>query len=716
MFRDTIGRFRLTKRASLAGGAAAGIAVVLAAAALLRSGPEESAADPVSTAYHLAASGEIHRAIDSLEAAFTARARADVRLALARLQVAAGRSQQALGTLDAPVDGGTETDGGYARELRLLKAEALLRLGRLDEVETLLGAGEGGAIDGAAALLVARAAFAAGDLDGADAAVMAALRREGPWRKDAWLLRARLALFQDQNALADAAAARAGEAGAEKGDIALLKVFAAIQQDDLTAGEEALAAWSVEDRDQGRGQDIDPRREYAAALVDIAAERPEEAARRLGKIAVFLESDPIAPVVMATAQAMSGNANLAESTLRAGVREFSNNPYITAVYAEFLLDAGRDGEAAAELARTAHMPASEASRADLSAAIAAGDADAMINAVGAGACREEVSWPSKRFPVGNQSAGSGRAAIAARLCSFAGAPATADASHSVPQDASGAAMLALAGRNAIAAGEDHAAGDLFVRSSALDPHSYEAVLGVARVAVRSGNPVTASAQVNAYAASRPQDLSAQVLLAGVAISSNNTAEAVKALEGIEALLPANSGVGAAYLRLLQETGDDRRLARFSERLRRMDPVSPLTVEALLAAGRVDHATAAARMRVLSMPESPEAAMLYQRVMGERGRGEAAKAFLASIGRDTSPDADENPAKTGGIPKKYALTKEMFEKAAYRYAVDPTNPEVLYQYGSALRQAGKKELSLRVMREAEFWAPLYGEPTESGSGS
>lgn len=212
------------------------------------------------------------------------------------------------------------------RTALLLRAEGLTRLNRYDEALRELDAFEASdPLGTAASLLRARALYRAdaGKADAAVAELHRAVASQPAVAAEAWMLRARIALDVGLLGDAQAAANRALESGAPGLRVAALHAEASMRAGDVDVAERLILKNLLRKSHAARAPA--PETERLLALVDLARGRPQDAARRLDRIASWLDQEPRGPLLRALAKFESGETAQGEQLLRRFVADHPND-------------------------------------------------------------------------------------------------------------------------------------------------------------------------------------------------------------------------------------------------------------------------------------------------------------------------------------------------------------------------------------------------------
>lgn len=657
--------------------------------------PGEIDRSPLGLARSLMEEGEYARAAATLRAAYRAHPGERLRIEAGRALLGAGEYHEALAVLR---DGLPED--ALAWETDYLRVEALLRLRRFGEASALAGnIGEEGR-SGAALLLLARAAYGAGRREEALAYVGDALREGGPSLGGAWLFRARLALDVNDLAAANAAVERARESGAPARELSADGIEALIRRGAFEDAAAAIAGLHA--RGGRRARRDDPLSEYLSAMLDAARGDYVSATRRLRASERWVGGIANGPLLLAMAH--DGAGDVAQADRRFAVMIDVEPANVAAVIAagERLISANRLEEAGAVADRSQAPVAAAYLR--LAAALAAADHDTALEAAKAfvdapfpPSPTETILGPHAATPRLSRDRYLGARALAGgvRVLFTGDARQAARTARQLDQPAAAPAMLTLIGELYLAAGDDTKAAAAFDRALSAAPGSSKALVGRVRAAVRAGDIAAAETLLRQRIAAEPERVDARSMLARVLVGEGRATEAIEVLTPAEDSIAASASGAAAFAAALEDAGEGARLAGFARRFSDLHPGDPAAAALFERAGLYEAAAVAARAALLAAPEQPERVAAYRSAMRQIGRGEAAEAFVAALasGADAANHAPAGPA--GGGDGLAALRRA--------YLAAPTDAAAISRFGTALAAAGPLAESVRVMREACFWA-------------
>lgn len=666
---------------------------------LLRPAPTATRADPVAVARELMAQGKYVRAADMLRAAFGANPSEETRTELAQALIASGDFEGALSTLRAAPDVSADPKQAY------LLAEALIRLRRFAAASEMLEATSKGAanekLDGAALLVAARAAHGLGRRGQARAYTSAALRAGGQTQGQAWLLRARLALDTNDLDTAKGAAARAREVGVPELLAKAVEIEALIRDGDFRGADEAIELLKRRAKKSYGDHQGGILAEYLAALLEASQGHFVDAARRLRPLEDWMDSEPSSALMLAMVLEGAGDVAQAERRLRAMHNDAPCDFRITLAYGGLLLRAGRL-ESAEQLAASAKAGA-EGNFLKLTAALARQDDDRAIELAKQLALSAPIAPPGETvfgkhsYPAKRDRAFYERPAalVAAARTLFDGARFKAlAAARSLTGENGGAAEFGLAGELYLASGADDLAAAMFERVLSIQPQSRAGLMGKIRTDLRAWNLDAAERTLGEAISSGESRLADQIMLARILLIRGRPSEAVELLAPNDFALLSQGDGPLIYGAALARAGEKERLVRFAEKMRRIRPAEPETATILGWAGLDDWAAMAARAAFVSAPTDKQRAEGYLLAMQKVGRGEQAIATLAEIALLGGPSDLEH-----ATPE----TEASLEMLRRRYLSRAETAVAARDYALALARGGEVEHSMRVMREAVFWA-------------
>lgn len=545
----------------------------------------------------------------------------------------------------AIVKEGLFADDQVARTL--FRAEALLRLNRFSEAAALADAPllEG---DPYAAFIRVRSNVGlGGGLDLSDLAL--ATRGPADLAREAWLLRARVALDDNDFAAADASLRRASEAGATAARLEPFRI-----ERDIRAGSLAKAAAGLDARARSLARAAARRGEVLldvegwrlAAMLALRAGDAREAARLADRAMLGAPGTPGAAFA-AFAKWSAGDVAQARAILAAHLRAVPDDWRARDLAAAVAFAWGDAHEGEEQLAALAHLRPRLAAFRRLMRAAAARDFDAAYAAatdlagdgplsgaassfVGAGA-----AFPAFPEPLEADAALAAvlaaadlrraRAAVS-RLTDLRRAPVDlVAAAATLARQGDLPAAAALAEEAGSAAPDFYAA--LALRASLLEGE------GRADEALRLHDQFLAAHPARADAA-----LGRALLLARTG-SASAAAAAFAALDPAVAFSTEESAL--AYARAATQAGDRARALMLADASKSLPPDR---LAAVRETAQDDAGAAAAwRQALIALPSADGLAERYRAAMARQGRLDDAEAFLRAVARRAAPD----PTLRGG---------------------------------------------------------------------
>lgn len=690
----------------------------------------------------LYSSGAYAKAARTLRANYQLAPTTENQIALMKALYASGRYAS---VLEAAASG-----EGTARAVNLLRLEALIKLHRYAEARSealeMLARNKA---DIEALFILARCDYALGDFASAGRQLQTVIRAQSPLSPEAWLLRARMALDDGDEALALSAAARAADAGAAKNRTNAVVIEAMIRAGRLDEAAKALATrkrlFAVEAR-------IDAQGLYLSALLDLAGDDSIRAARAFNVIEPWLQHEIRGPLVLAAANWLAGDEAQAATQLEQYLRNTPNDWVGLDLRATFA--AGGDNFAEQDAAIDA-LGAQRFWLGQLRAyqrRISAGDYDAAIEIIddGGGPFDKNLLQTSTQFLFGDWAGEQAAATFFIDAIAFRRDTEQArNASALSPPDDGGSGLVART-LEATALFHDNKleAANALLDGLLSEAPSFDRALTLRTLTdVRAGDVDEASQRLTDAMTGGDARSHVRLLLARLLVLRADDAVAVELLRPFEGALLEDADAALFYADLLRETGASSALTMFSDRARASKPEAPLTALLVEKSGRPEKAAAIFRAAFLAAPGDGARARAYGRIMEENGRAHEAAALigrvlkrqpenagllaelirlqeglgdtqarLASLEALQAIDAAHaerlrDPVRPVAMPEDGA---EALRRARQAYLGAPENGEAAFQYGILLSRGG--EDASGIFRIACFWGAraACGEETPSDS--
>lgn len=526
----------------------------------------------------------------------------------------------------------------------LFRAEANLRQGRYEEA---IAAARDEVENPYMAFARARAGYAlSSNADAVGADLARALRGPKELGAEAWIFRARLALDANDFASAEAAARRAGEAGATKARTGQLAIELALRQGDLQEASSLLKARAARSRAA-----VDPGDYRLSAMMKLRDGDPKAAVRFADLARQGTAVDDRLRLVAALAKWRAGDDAQAWSLVSAHLAAAPQNWVALDLGAAIARDMRRDDEAAALLTRLAaekpalaivrrlrsQPDALDAAFDDLLALNGARDAQGAAAAL-LGANVEVEGLDEARAPE--------ISLINLAAAIDAGDPrAVRRMAEALSGEDASPLALALAGVAFGAAGDQARADALLIKASAGAPGFLTPVKVRAAAMEREGDVAGAAALLRGFAAMNRNDEQAQLLLAAAEAASGDWERAVETYASIDpAAVFGDARAAAAYGKAAGKTGGDalsdmRRGARLHASSARILGLS------LAAADDDEGAAPALKIALIADPADTDVKVAFLGAMTRIGQSGEARSLLAEIGRRQSsppPDFSSNP--------------------------------------------------------------------------
>lgn len=582
------------------------------------------------------------------EAAYEAAPGERTALAYANALMAAGRNDDVRRFLTA--ERSAVLDDG-AREALMLEAE--FRIGDVAAAKARAAALAEGPYAAYAALVDARLIYAADAGQGAAAAerLRPAFGGGAAVEREAWLLRARIALDEGEEDFARAAARRAKDAGASEARVDAIAIEA-----DIRAGR-LDAALSMLGQRTGAAGDIDIDARRLSGLVALKQGRPRDAAQAFDSIAFALEQTPRGDLLRALAKLAGSDrataARLLDNSLRRAPADWvARDVAVLLAAARWLSDpaAGRTPLEETLTALSAVAPRLGATR-RIALARAEGDDWAAFEWMRAAADAETGEGPSVDAPetaiafLLGEGAPQGiddplwpkaeDLAAVRRLVDAGEAAARIEPTALAGEIVGSAVDLAIRAEALLRAGKAAAAVRLFSLSADRDPGAASAARGVWRAASAAGQPEAALPALRRAARLNPANVDVRLDLASALEALSDIDGAVLALSPVAADVAQRPDAAATYIELLAAAGKSAALVDFARAVDLSgDPM--LAATGFAAGGAPELAANAYRAALGRNPGDGAAAAGYLSAMTALGRRKAAERFLSRLAPARSP--------------------------------------------------------------------------------
>lgn len=672
------------------------LTIIVALLAAATSAVRHSAPAQVSESRERASDDDATVTAEALGAEYRALPTPSLKRKLVDALLAAGENEQALAALDA--------DARLpAAEAAMLRAEALLRLGRPTEAANEAGS-FAEAAPALAAYYTARARLLAGDHAGAKDILLRALKADGPVAA-AWVVRAEIALSENDFDAAASATARAREAGAAAAALAALRAEFALRRGPAPAADAVLA--------QTIGlSSID--RTYFAALRAAAAGRFAEAASHLRELDGRLTATPSGRLFAALIRVGAGDDAQAEREFARALEIAPQDATARAAFVDFLIKRRRYDDAAAEISSLAAISLQAAQFENARLADARGDVDGAFAALVGG----PITWSDPRVLVFGLGA-SGHEVMAAALLDAGRRLVAADDGSPDGARANAAAggargVLDLArGELALRRGDFATAQNLFGGVAAAHPASVRARLGLIRADLAMGDEARARALIESRA---PSSAAFAVLKSRLSLAAGRRKEAERVLRPYLGVITRDRVRLKVYLAAAAD--DAAALDALGARLNLEVNAGMDAADVALRTGHAAEAYAIARRLILAGPLSRrDLAVFFAAAAGDPDREADARALLTALhaARPDDPVLAEAASLVGRLDLKKAAetlgAEETLSLAALRqaYLAYADDPGTAFAYAQKLTAAGAGATSLRLQREACFWGETSACP-------
>lgn len=552
----------------------------------------------------------------------------------ARALLAAGLHDE----LDAEIrENGLLANDAPARRHYL--AESHLRERRYSQAVEIAS---GDASDPFLAFVRARAGYAlAADWAPVADDVSTALRGPKELAAEAWLFRARIALDANEFAIAEAAARRAVESGADQARADLVAIEVAVRQGDFSTAATRLAARAA--KKSGVGEDL-----RLAAIIRIEEDDAWSALRLLETAKV---EDASAPLLAAYAKWRAGDIaqayaivdaelaaapeNWAALDLAAAIAHDFGRARAARDYADRLFAARpalaiirilrRDGDLDGAYARLAGLPGAGGTTGVGAMLLgAAADLPQDLRELDA---QEESAIALARALAGGDAA---RLRVAVRGAAYLNEP----------------LLLTLGGEATARLGDLAQADEFFARATVLAPDFFAPV----RLrAAQASDKARAISILQEFAESHPDHAGAAMTLGAVAAAAGEAALATQAYERVDPeRLFADEVARLAYIRAAHAVGGER-LDRAIMAAEAHAPSQEALGLVHLAAGDDARAIAPLRKALIGEAAGDSTATAYLEAMSRLGRAEEAQSLLSEIERKRNGDrADLEDSRAGDI--------------------------------------------------------------------
>ncbi|MGD9507062.1 MAG: XrtA/PEP-CTERM system TPR-repeat protein PrsT [Geminicoccaceae bacterium] len=552
---------------------------------------------------------------------------------------------QALLALNRPAEvleitGASASDPELARQQALLRAEAMLNLGRLDDAQTVIEAqSTGRPQDPTVNLLLARLHAGRGDLAGADSAVGQALAA-APDSVPGWLLKAQIDLSAGRSQNAEQAARKVLELS--PGNIPAQLALAEI---DFRRGRlEQAEAQAKSAREQAPAS---VPATYLLANIQAARGDYAEADRTMRQIADAVRDFPPALFLSGSLKARTGQLAQAQDLLARYLALVPADRNARRLLAAVQLDADQARTGAETLAPLTGPQSQDVASLQLlaSAQLRSGDLDGARRSFSrlarVGQPAEAQQAASFLALLDSQAAKPGDRATQAILIvlddlrrarldeALKGAEALAATGPKNPE------MLNLLGAVRLARGEDEAARAQFEAALVVDPAFQGALDNLDRLDIRAGQTARVEERLRRRLQKNPQDEATLLRLAGVLAGNERAADAEGLLRTQATALPRSVRLRLALAAIYRARNEPARVLAVADELAAIgeagDPAGLDAAGNLYLAGQ-QPARAVAAFQSLSnrQPDNLGARLMLARAQYLAGDQAAARTTVESV--------------------------------------------------------------------------------------
>lgn len=556
----------------------------------------------------------------------------DAREPLATALLGLQRFEDVLATISA--DPVAEDD-----ELRLLRAEALLRLGRHEEAELAIAP----LLDRRpfslrAGLLAASLSIARGDLDDAEEK-LAIAADVGPDSALPWVMKAQVATMRGDFNQALAHAEQALDIAPGDQTAQLMRAEILMRRGDLEAAERAVN--KVLEAEPGNVP-----ANFLLASIEAARSEFADADRVLRDIQDLVREVPQVMLLSGLVKANLGQNAQAENLLARYIAEVEEDRTARRMLANLQIRSGKHMAAQETLQPLTGGEARDMPSLELlsSAQIRAGDLQGAaatlerILGLAQGPERQRaqtlltVVRPGEDLP----DEASQQAALALDHLRWGESDAArAEAEALAERYPDRPVVLNLLGAVLLATADDEAAQEAFERAVAIDPTFLPAISNLERLDLRAGRIEALEDRLRQRMETGPAEEQAAVSLAQLLVREERREEALDLLRDQAASRPSSTSLRIALAALARESGQSELALDAADQLMRLgeagDPAAYQAAGAVyLAEQDLDQAAAAFQHWAEALPEDPQPQLALARVRYLQGRTGDAEALLADL--------------------------------------------------------------------------------------